>query len=137
MTYQPITRGAVERAEPLTFEQKPPAEKQANIAITVSASGLSITAEYTGTLGSIPAAIERLKAAGVLELVRAPEPVPISQPRAKKERVAPAYDGNGDPICPVHRKPLAEGRYGMYCPAKAKAGEEQNDKGYCAIRFSE
>jgi hypothetical protein len=35
----------------------------------------------------------------------------------------------------VHHKPLAEGRYGLYCPAKAAPGEEQNDKGYCALRF--
>ena len=56
---------------------------------------------------------------------------------AKPQRVQPTYDGAGDPCCPVYRKPLAEGRYGLYCSAKAKGDEVANEKGYCALRFTE
>lgn len=64
-------------------------------------------------------------------------PTPTKGAQKGAQRVAPAYDGDGQAMCPVHRKPLQEGRYGLYCSAKAKPGEEQNDKGYCALKFVE
>lgn len=59
---------------------------------------------------------------------------PSARPQARP-KVEPVYKPDGTPCCPVHHKPLSEGRYGLYCPAKAQAGEEQNDKGYCALKF--
>jgi hypothetical protein len=109
-------------------------EKQANITIEVAPDGLHIRCEYTGAISTIPAAIERLRAAGVLDLVK---PVGGNTPARKPaERVSAAYDGAGQPMCPIHRKPLSEGRYGLYCPSKAQ-GEHANDKGYCSLRFTE
>lgn len=138
MTYQDITRDSVERAQPLEFTQSPQRsagpEKSTTIRITVAPDGLHISAEYVGTLSSIPDAIERLRSAGVLDLVR---PLPISQPRAKKKtRIEPLYQPDGTPCCPAHLRPLREGQHGLYCSAKARPGEEQNDKGYCSLTFS-
>jgi hypothetical protein len=113
-------------------------ERQANITIEVGPLGLTVRCEYSGSLASIPAAIERLKQAGVVELVSgARHTAPLGNGKAKAERVEPVYQPDGTPCCPVHRKPLSEGRYGLYCPAKAKPGEEQNDKGYCNLKFAE
>jgi hypothetical protein len=135
MTYQDISRAGVDRAQPLEFNQPRAAqpEKPTEIKITVAPDGLHISATYTGTLSSIPAAIERLRAAGVLDLVK---PLPISQPRAKKTRIEPLYQPDGTPCCPAHLRPLREGQHGLYCAAKAKPGEAQNDKGYCSLTFS-
>lgn len=56
-------------------------------------------------------------------------------PKPKIEKVKPFYDGDGQPCCPTHKKPLKEGQYGLYCSCKAKDGELANDKGYCNLRF--
>lgn len=113
------------------------AEKEISITIEVTPAGLTVRADYVGSLTSIPKAIERLKAAGVLELVQASAPVVAVAPaKAKRETVEPIYQPDGTACCPVHHKALVEGRYGLYCSAKAKEGEAQNDKGYCALRFS-
>jgi hypothetical protein len=39
-------------------------------------------------------------------------------------------------MLPVHRKPLSEGRYGLFCPSRA-TGDQANDKGYCNLKFAE
>jgi hypothetical protein len=57
--------------------------------------------------------------------------------KPKAEKVKPFYDGDGEACCPVHRKPLKEGQYGLYCSSKASTGEVANDKGYCNLRFIE
>ena len=54
--------------------------KQSNITIAITPAGLHITCEYTGTLASIPAAIEQLRAAGIVELVKASQVCPHSAP---------------------------------------------------------
>lgn len=59
----------------------------------------------------------------------APKPPPLW--------VDPEYDHNGDPCCPVHRKPLKQGTYGSYCSSKASQGQAANDKGYCSLKFKE
>lgn len=144
------TRTQVDRAAPLRFEGRAPAaeptpqpaEKQANITIEVAPDGLHIKAEYVGTLSSIPAAIERLKAAGVLDLVQAAAPAQpaattTTTARAKAERVTPTYNADGDACCPVHRRKLSEGDYGLFCSAKAKDGQVADKKGYCGLKFEE
>jgi hypothetical protein len=99
-------------AAPLAFDKQ---ERQANITIEVAPDGLHIRCEYTGALGSIPQAIERLKAAGVLELVSASRPVAPTNGKVKRpEPIEPWYNDEGEACCPVHRKPLRDGDYGPY-----------------------
>lgn len=112
--------------------------KDVRIAIEVAPDGVHIRAEYTGTLASIPAAVERLRAAGVLDLVnthRAPT-APAQTRHKPAQRVEPLYSPDGTACCPVHRTVLSEGNYGPYCSAKAKPGEAANAKGYCSLRFN-
>lgn len=141
MTYQNINKAAVDTATPLAFGDPPrfaPLERQANITIEAGPLGITVQAEYIGTLASIPAAIERLRTAGVLELVSAAKVAPAAAAPARKPMtgITPAYDGAGQAMCPVHHKALSEGRYGAYCPSRAE-GEHANAKGYCNIRFTD
>lgn len=135
MTYQNIDRAKVAAAQPLEFDQPRSAqpEKPVEITITIAPDGLSVSATYTGTLSSIPTAVEKLIAAGVLNLVK---PLPISAPRQKKPRLEPLYQPDGTPCCPAHLRPLKEGQYGMYCSCKAKPGEPADNNGYCGLKFS-
>lgn len=131
------TRQQVDRAAPLDFPERQPAERSANITIEVAPDGLHIRCEYTGPIASIPAAVERLRAAGVLDLVKPSAPIAAAQqqkPRA--QQVAPAYADDGSVICPVHRKPLSFGQYGMYCSCKATGDQVADRKGYCGLRFT-
>jgi hypothetical protein len=128
------TRQQIDRAAPLDFEGRAAqAERQCNITVELAPDGVHVKAEYTGGLSSIPAVIERLKALGVVELVGNS----ANRGKLKAETVEPLYQPDGTPCCPVHLKPLSEGRYGLFCSAKAKPGDVQNQKGYCALRFSE
>ena len=132
------SRQQVERAQPLDFPDRQPAERQANITIEVAPDGLHIRCEYTGSLASIPAAVERLRAAGVLDLVKpsaAPAAAPSGGTTPRAQRVAPAYNGDGSACCPVHNTPLSQGQFGLYCSSKAKPGESANAKGYCNLKF--
>jgi hypothetical protein len=138
------TRAQIDRAQPLEFRD-PPVEKQIAITIEAGPLGITVKAVYTGTLSSIPQAIERLRSAGVLQLVEASWPAPptvapanVQPPRKlKKERVEPWYDDRGQPCCPAHRKTLIEGQFGLYCPSRASRDEPQNPRGYCSLTFSE
>lgn len=126
------TRDAIERAAPLEFN----VEKQANIEIAVGPHGLTITASYTGTLSSIPAAVERLRSAGILALVSAAA-APMT-PAHKKEKISPLYSPDGTAVCPVHLRPLQESQHGgHYCSAKARPGDSQNARGYCNLVFED
>jgi len=62
---------------------------------------------------------------------------PAERKITKAERVRPLFNGDGSPMCPVHRKPLTPGRFGLYCQSKAAPGDKQNDRGYCALKFEE
>ena len=135
-------RAQIEQAGDLDFTS--PRGAAMPITIELSPAGLHIRVEYQGTLASIPAAIAKLEAAGLVELVQAYRATPTAAPAAgagqhkpKAERVEPFYKPDGTACCPVHKMPLSQGRYGLYCSAKAKPGEAQNDKGYCSLRFSE
>lgn len=135
------TRHQVDQAAPLDFAPPPERETRTTIRIEVAPDGLHITAEYVGQLASIPAALERLRATGVLELVaagRLARPAPAAQPRRQAaERVDPFYRPDGTACCPTHNKPLQDGQWGRYCPAKAADGEPATSKGYCALRFAD
>jgi hypothetical protein len=129
-----LARQAVDRAEPLDFDQ-PRSERQANIQIEASPAGFVVRVEFTGPIAGIPAAIERLKAAGILELVQVSRPAPAAKPKA--ETVEPLYKPDGTACCPVHKRALSEGQYGLYCSAKARPGDVSNAKGYCGLKFAE
>lgn len=108
------------------------------IRIEVAPDGLHVVVEMVNTLASIPAAVERLRAAGVLDLVAASRPVSNTlEKKPRAETVEPIYQPDGTACCPVHKRALSEGSYGLYCSAKAKPGENANSKGYCALRFAE
>jgi hypothetical protein len=109
--------------------------KMANITIEAGPMGLAIKVEYTGAIDTIPAAIERLRSAGVLDLVQTSKPTKAAQKPA--QRVEPVYQPDGTACCPVHHKPLTEGRYGLYCPSRATGDQATNDKGYCSLKFAE
>ena len=112
--------------------------KQSNITIEVSPVGIIVRAEYTGTLASIPAAIEQLRAAGIVELVKASQVCPPAasaplKPTRRAVRVNPEYAPDGSPLCPKHHKSLKSGNYGLYCSAK----DDSTDRGYCSLKFAE
>ena len=118
----------------------PPApEKSANIQISLSPAGVTVVLEYTGPISSVASALERLRAAGVVDLVEksrpapAPAQLPVGNSRPKAAKVAPEYNGSGEPCCPKHHKPLREGQYGLYCPAK----DDTTERGYCALKFQD
>lgn len=116
-------RRQIEAAAPLNMEQAR-SEKTANITIEISPAGLVVKAEYTGTLSSIPAAIERLRSAGVIELVErsAPAQLPVSSAHS-----------DAPPMCPVHGTPMKlmekpdKGGRRWWCTKKT-------DDGFCKSR---
>ena len=138
MSNIPLTKAQVDGAQPLDFDT-PRQERQANITIEVSPAGLIVKAEYTGSLASIPAAVEKLRAVGILDLVQASKAAvsaPAAPQRTKVERVEPIYQPDGTPCCPVHKRALTAGQYGLYCSAKAKTGDVANKSGFCGIKFA-
>jgi len=98
------------------------------IHMEAALDGLHSIGEYTGGLASIPAAVERLRAAGVLDLVK-PTAATAPATKPKDETVEPLYKRDPTACCPVHKRALSDGQYGLYCSARAKAGEAANTKG--------
>lgn len=130
------SRADIDRAAPLDFDHRQ-GEKLANITIEISPAGLTVRCEYTGSIATIPAAIERLRQAGVVELVSAAAAQPSHAPSAKPkaERVEPLYKPDGTACCPVHKRALSEGAHGPFCSAKATGDQVADKKGYCGLRF--
>lgn len=126
------TRRQVDAAPPLDFPDRKPAEKDVSITIEVAPDGLHVRCDYVGSLASIPQAIERLRSAGILDLVRgcAPAATAPQGKSTKAQKVTPAYDDQGNEICPTHGTVLRDGRWGKYCPTKDKATGE-----YCKLKF--
>lgn len=60
-----------------------------------------------------------------------------AQPSTTRKRTQQAgsinYNSDGDPCCPIHDRPLKEGRYGFYCSAKDPNGKN----GYCDFKVKE
>ena len=128
MTTQLPSRSAIENAAPLEFD-RPRQEREVSITIEVSPAGLTVRADYIGSLSSIPQAIERLRSAGILELVSTVKPA--AAPKGKSTKVQPEYNADGDPCCPKHHKVLKPGKFGMYCSAK----DDSTENGYCSLKF--
>ena len=111
------SRSQIDAAQPLDMNQTR-AEKPAEITIEVTPAGLIVKASYTGTLSSIPAAIERLRQSGVLDLVQASAPAQLPSASASAHSDTP-------PMCPVHGKPMKamtkpdKNGYTHWCTAKS------------------
>jgi hypothetical protein len=137
------TRDQIEAAEPLGFDGTPkPVKRKRGVTIQLSYHGALVSFNFTAQDDiqvreleqSIDTLLRREGWSGVRESAA---PLLAGPGKTKAQYVDPIYDGNGDPCCPVHRKPLAEGRYGPYCQCKAKDGEAANDKGYCNLKFKQ
>jgi hypothetical protein len=73
----------------------------ANIQVEAGPQGLTVRIEWTGETSSIPAAIERLKSLGILDLVQSSRsPAPTNGTKPRQPRVQPSYDGNGESLLP-------------------------------------
>lgn len=57
-----------------------------------------------------------------------------SQKLQQRQRVAQAgdihYNKAGEPCCPIHERPLKQGKFGYFCSAK----DERGKNGYCDFR---
>lgn len=137
MTTTLPTRAQIDNAGDIDFNAPRPAKRQRGVTIRLSYHGALVDFTFDAATApavheieqSIDTLLKRDGWAGVSSGAAAPKP--------KAEKVKPFYDGDGQPCCPVHRKALSEGRYGLFCSAKAKDGEAANDKGYCNLRFIE
>jgi hypothetical protein len=139
MTTTLPSRADVERAEPLDMNaSRKPARQDLTITIKARVDGFDTEVCYTGSIEQLLAVTKRLRELGA-------EPVSAVQPaqaattngKSKSETVQPEYKPDGTPCCPVHHGALAEGQYGWYCRSKAKPGDVQNAKGYCALKFAD
>ena len=56
---------------------------------------------------------------------------PLAVPAAIGEN--PFTDQGGDAICPKHRKPYKDGKFGPYCTSTSDDPAWSNKRGYCSI----
>jgi hypothetical protein len=140
MTYQNISKNGVDTAPPLEFAARN-ARQELTITIHATIDGFPTEICFSGALDQLEAITRRLRdlgasPAGVHQLAPA-APVQATPARKPSGRVEPVYQPDGTACCPIHRKPLSEGRYGLFCPSRATGDQAANDKGYCNIRFAE
>jgi hypothetical protein len=130
MTMQNLTRQRVDAAEPLTF----PTKRAAVVHVAYRGVPVDVTIEDASAV-SVEKLVDSLLSR---DGWAAPAPTPAERgntPAARPRRPAlpePHYADDGSPCCPWHRKPLKEGRYGLFCPSRAE-GEQANEKGYCTF----
>nr|ALS90792.1 DEC-1 protein, N-terminal region protein [uncultured bacterium] len=136
MTYQQITRNQVDRAAPLDFAERTP-RQELTITVKARVNGFDVDICFSGHIEQLDAMTKRLAELGIAPVV-APSVAAAAAPvRKAAKRLDPAYTDAGEACCPVHHKPLVEGRYGLYCPSRATGDQAANDKGYCSIRFTD
>jgi hypothetical protein len=105
-----------------------------DVAYVTTIDGFPTEVCFTGSIDQLLSVTKRLRELGGTPTIA---PAGGNTPARKPSvRVEPAYQPDGTACCPVHRKPLSEGRYGLFCPSRAE-GEHANPKGYCNIRFTE
>lgn len=119
-------------------EQEPADERlfsSTTIAVTFTYEGLPITiqAPLTDLRRQLPKLAALVKDVGGT----APAAPTSAAEKPARKTVAPFYDGNGDACCPIHKKALQEGQYGLYCSAKATGDQVADKKGYCGLRFKD
>ncbi len=138
MTTTMPSRADIDRAEPLDFPDRRPVRQELTITIHARIGGFDTEICFSGHLDQLETLTRKL-----VQLGASPAGVhqvsPAAGPAARKaaERVEPIYQPDGTPCCPVHKRPLTEGQYGLYCKSKAQPGDVQNDKGYCSLKFAE
>ena len=129
MTRDALNRAAVDAAEPLSFDE---ADDLALVSLTYHGVPvqLNLRAFNAGMLVDLERRIDRMLQRDGWATPQAPAPAPAKQPR--KGAIEPHYDDQGDPCCPVHKRPLKEGKFGLYCPAK----DDTQPRGYCSLKFN-
>lgn len=138
MTILP-TREQIDNAEALDFSQ-PRTKRQRSISIQLNYHGALVTFGFSAADNVPIVELEQsidtlLRREGWQGVENAPAPVLAGPGKIKAQYVDPFYNDNGEACCPVHRRPLADGRYGPYCKSRATGDESANDKGYCKLRF--
>jgi hypothetical protein len=114
------------------------ARQDLTITITARFDGFDTEVCFSGQLDQLPAITKRIRELGGEPTAPHTAPLGGDTPRRiAAERVEPIYQPDGTACCPVHKKPLSEGQYGLFCSAKAQPGDTQNSKGYCALRFKD
>lgn len=141
MSYASLTKNGVDRAAPLDFPERKPAEP-VTITAHVTFSGIHFEVCFTGQVDQLPAMAKRLVALGAEPVsaaagIPAPSQATNGSSKPKAERVTPLYDADGSPLCPVHKRELQEGAHGLFCSAKAKEGQVVDRKGYCGLKFQD
>jgi len=133
MTTTMPSRAAIDRAEPLDFPDRRPKAEPLTITVHAVVAGFATELCFTGSIDQLPALAARLVALGATPTSKpATHTAPLNGSKPKAERVTPAYDGDGQPICPTHKKALKEGKWGLYCSAKDRDTDE-----YCRLKFAE
>jgi hypothetical protein len=138
MTVLP-TRQQIENAETLEFSQ-PKAKRQRAITIQLNYHGALVSFNFSATDNVPIVELEQsidtlLRREGWKGVENAPAPTLAGPGKSKAQYVDPLYNNDGEACCPVHRKPLVDGRYGPYCKSRASGDESANDKGYCNLKF--
>lgn len=128
----PLTKQQVDAAPPLDFKERQP-RQELTIAIRCRVEGFETEITFNGDIDQLKRVAAKLAALGIEPASSAPA-APQPERKAAK-RVQPAYDGDGEPCCPVHKRKLSEGQYGLYCSAKAAAGDVSDKRGYCGLKF--
>jgi hypothetical protein len=102
--------------------------------VAAELNGWPVDLEFSMPPASLDRALARLAELGYTPRQTAAPGAPSAtqQPRPVVE---PTYKPDGTPCCPVHKKPLSEGQYGLFCSAKAKDGQAADKKGYCGLKF--
>lgn len=97
--------------------------RKSNITIAIHGmyDNYPIVITFTGSPAQIPIAVRRLQELGIT--------TPLMKAAKKKE---PPLVIDGKLCCPIHHKPLRQGRFGLYCTAP---GDGKN--GYCTYTWKE
>jgi len=125
MTTTMPTRQQIDRAEPLDFTPRTKAEP-ATVTAHVVIGGVSMDVTFTAHVEQLPAVAARLVALGATPVQPTTAAAPV---RKAGEKVSPEWNGAGEAMCPVHKRILKQGKWGMYCSAKGE------DETYCNLKF--
>lgn len=133
------TREQIENADALEFTE-PKRKRQRAVTIQMNYHGalvaFAFAADDNVPIVELEQSIDTLlRREGWKGIDNAPPPVLAGPGKTKAQYVDPYYNDDGEACCPVHRRPLADGRYGPYCQSRASGDEAASDKGYCALRF--
>lgn len=117
-------------------------KRQRGVEIQMAYHGALISFTFEASVAPTVHEIEQsidtlLRRAGWSGVTTPAEPILLPTGRESSQYVDPVYDGDGAACCPIHHRPISQGRYGWYCSARATGDQAANDKGYCALRFKD